>query len=238
MVSDGYYSLTALPALDPPGAVPPLMLSELLERIPPGRPQRLAGTLLLGEDLLLREAFHAGEVRAVEPAVLTAEQVRGEEPLPAELEPPETAEATRALPADVVWDAYYRHAADIANRNRSEFLREWVGTEVRLRNELARTRAQALGLQAAPYQVATELQGSAAAIEPALTAWADARDPLAGMRALVAARWRWIEQQEPLYTFEADEYPAYAAKLALLHRWRRLAGGAGSGRGRAGETDT
>jgi hypothetical protein len=227
MVSDGYYSLTALPALDPPGA---------LERIPPGRPQLLAGTLLLGEDLLLREAFHAGEVRAVEPAVLTAEQVRGEEPLPGELEPAEAAEATRALPADVVWDAYYRHAADIAQRQGSEFLREWVGTEVRLRNDLARTRAQALGLQAAPYQVATELQGSAAAVEPALTAWADARDPLAGMRALVAARWRWVEQQEPLYTFEADEYPAYAAKLALLHRWRRLT--AGGGRGRAGEADT
>lgn len=237
MVSDAYYSLTALPTLGPPGAAPPLTLVELLERIPPGRPRLLAGTLLLGEDLLLRESFHAGAVRAVAPAVLTPEQARGEEPLPAELEPPEAGEVTRALAADVVWEAYYRHAAAVAHRHRSEFLREWVATEVCLRNELARTRAEALGLQAAPYLVATELESGAAAVEPALAAWAEARDPLAGMRALVAARWRWIEQQEPLYTFEADEYPAYAAKLALLHRWQRFATAAGA-RGRPGEAET
>lgn len=228
MSADDYYTLTALPTLDPPGAAPPIALPDFLARVPAGTASRLVRTLLLGEDLLLREAVHAGELRAADPVVLTPGQVAGEEPLPAELTPAEAAApehdgAARALPADALWDAYYRHAAGVATARRSEFLRQWVATEVRLRNELARLRARALGLQPAGYVVARELESSGAAVEPALTAWQSARDPLSGLRALLTARWRWIEQQEPLFTFSTDEYVAYAAKLALLHRWQRSA---------------
>lgn len=223
MTGADYYSLTALPALDLPGAAPPLSLSELLRQIPPGRAHVLVRTVLLAEDLLQREAFHAGELAAPQPAVLTPEQARGEAPLPPELEPPPSDGPARALPADVVWESYYGHAAAIAHTMRSPFLQEWVAMEVRLRNELARVRAHALGLQAAPYLVATAVQGGAADVEAALNAWLDAPDPLTGLRALISARWRWIEQHEPLYTFAADEYAVYAARLALLHRWRRTA---------------
>ena len=228
MSADDYYTLTALPTLDPPGATPPIVLADFLARVPTGPAARLVRALLLGEDLLLREAVLAGESRAAEPVVLTAGQVTGEEPLPAQLEAgdpaaPEADGAARALPADALWAAYYRHAAGLALSMHSEFLRQWVATEVRLRNELARARARALGLQPAGYMVARELESGGAAVEAALTAWQGAKDPLAGLRALLAARWRWIEQQEPLFTFSTDEYVAYAAKLALLHRWQRSA---------------
>lgn len=228
MSADDYYTLTALPTLDPPGASPPIALADFLARVPTGPASRLVHALLLGEDLLLREAVLAGESRAAEPVVLTAGQVAGEEPLPAELvagDPTasETDGATRALPADALWASYYRHAAGVARSLHSEFLGQWVATEVRLRNELARSRARALGLQPAGYVVARELESGGAAVEPALAAWQGAKDPLTGLRALLTARWRWIEQQEPLFTFSTDEYAAYAAKLALLHRWQRSA---------------
>lgn len=238
MSAGNYYTLTALPPLDLPGAAPPLSLSEYLARVPAGAATRLVRALLLGEDLLLREALLAGELRAAEPVVLTAAQVAGEEPLPFELAAagaaPDHDGATHALPIDALWDAYYRHAAALAAELRSDFLQQWVATEVRLRNELARTRARALGLQPAAYLVARALEGGAAAVEPAVAAWQNARDPLAGLRALLTARWRWIEQQEPLFTFSTDEYVAYAAKLALLHRWQRSAAAPPGGNGTGG----
>lgn len=228
MSADAYYTLTALPTLDPPGAAPPLALADFLARIPAGPAADLARTIFLGEDLLLREAVHAGELATAEPAVLTAAQLAGDEPLPPALAAAEplTGDAdavAHALPVDALWEAYYRQAAELARRLRSEFLQQWVATEVRLRNDLARTRARALGLQPAGYVVARELESGGAAVEAALLAWQNARDPLTGLRALLTARWRWIEQQEPLFTFSNDEYAAYAAKLALLHRWQRSA---------------
>lgn len=219
-MGDPYYSLTALPVLGPPGSPPPLSLAGLLAWLPPGAPTLLARTILLGEDLLQRETLRAGGRREVEPAVLTEEEVAGLAPLPEELEPRSGA-PDYAIPVDAVWDAYYHSAADVAHRLHSEFLARWIATEVRLRNELARARARALGLQPVPYMVARELESSGAEVAAAVQAWSDATDPLMGLRALIAARWRWIEQVEPLFTFEDDEYAAYAAKLTLLHRWQR-----------------
>ncbi|MGB2821431.1 MAG: hypothetical protein WBF17_10645, partial [Phycisphaerae bacterium] len=53
--------------------------------------------------------------------------------------------------------------------------------------------------------------------------WSAARDPLAGLRVLDAARWRWLIEHDAWFTFADDELAAYAAKLMLLHRWKRIA---------------
>jgi len=52
--------------------------------------------------------------------------------------------------------------------------------------------------------------------------WALAPDPLRAQRVLDEARWRWLSDHDGRFSFEADELAAYAAKLVLLDRWRRL----------------
>jgi hypothetical protein len=48
-------------------------------------------------------------------------------------------------------------------------------------------------------------------------------NPLSGLKVLDRARWDWLSRNDRAYSFENDEIAAYAAKLMLLHRWRRLA---------------
>lgn len=226
MGADNYAALAALPALDAPPAAPPLLLAELMERIPTGRPLDLARCILLGDDLLLREAVLSGEVEAAEPAVLTPEQLAGTAPLPDPLADPSATAmepTVPTLPADVTWSAYFRYAADLAVRRRSRFLLAWVRAEVSLRNALATVRARALGLDPSLYRVASELEEGSPDTDAAVAGWSAAADPLEGMRVLLAARWRWVELHEPWFSFDDDELAAYAAKLVLLHRWRRTA---------------
>ena len=48
------------------------------------------------------------------------------------------------------------------------------------------------------------------------------QDPLAALEVLDRARWAWLQEQGQWYSFKADEIEAYAAKLVVLQRWRRL----------------
>ena len=247
MSADVYFLLTALPTLDLPGSEPPLDLAELLERVPEGRARELVRCVILSDDLMQREAALAGELAAPDPGVLTPEQVRGAAPLPDDLLPPAagsggasepeegfrtSADAFRTFPeelrtpADVIWNAYYRFAHALARRLRSPFLLEWVGSEVAVRNAVAMMRARALGLDPARHVVARDLEsGDGATADAVVAALTAAPDPLAGLRELIVLRWRWVEHHEPLYSFGDDEFAAYAARLALLHRWQRSAGG-------------
>jgi hypothetical protein len=233
MGADAYFLLTALPALDPPAAAPPLSLAELMERVPRGRARALVRCVILSDDLLQREAALAGELATPTPAVLTPEQALGTAPLPDDLstsvagsaDGPEVAGGLRT-PADVVWSSYYRWADALARRLGSAFLQEWVGSEVAVRNALAVARARVLGLDPARHVVARDLEGGdGAAADVVVAALAASPDPLAGLRELIALRWRWVEQHEPRYSFGDDEFAAYAAKLVLAHRWERSAGG-------------
>lgn len=232
MAAPHYFRLAALPVLDPPPAAPPMTLRELYLDVPAGRPQRLVRAVLLADDLLQREAVRSGEVERSDPAVLTDDQVRGEAPLPAELELTFDPPGAPAFPMDVLWTAYYRFAAALADAERSRFLAEWVGWEVALRNVLAVARARALGVEPGRYTVAWDLQQYEGEAEAAQEAWSAAPDPLTGLRTLMTAQWRWIDQREPWFTFDDDEFAAYAAKLVLLYRWQRSAGGE-TGRERA-----
>lgn len=222
MGADNYYSLTALPVLDPPPAEPPLALAEFSARLPVGRPRELARCVILADDLLQREAALAGELPTPAPVVLTVEQMAGNSPLPGELGPSSDGGASPArVAADAIWSAYYRYAARRARELHSRFLEAWVVWEVTTRNALAMARARALELDPDAYVVARSLVDGSRESEALATSWASADHPLDGFRSLLAARWRWADRNEPWFTFRDDEFAAYAAKLVLLHRWLR-----------------
>ena len=225
MGESNYYLLSSLPGLIDLSSPPPLTCRDLLEHLrSSAAPRTLVETLFLSDDLLQRDALLAGEIERAEPAVLTAAQAADEEPLPDYLA--DGADAPRRIVVDAVWEAYFRRAADIAGRMGNAFLAGWTAHEVALRNAVAAARARALGLVADDYLVAADLGLAPGANEgdlSALTAdWAAAPDPLAGLRVLDTARWRWIAEHEAWFSFGDDELAAYAARLMLLVRWQRL----------------
>ncbi len=217
-----YYLITSLPRLGDLGTPAPMTLRDLLERLAdaPTAAQAVE-VVLLSDDLIKRQAVLAGETDQAEAAVLTADQLRDRQPLPDFLVgPPREGDAAAAV--DVVWGAYFRHAAQVARRTASRFLAEWVGYEVALRNALAAARARALGLEPAEFLVVAELGQSDEDLSAVVGAWAAAPDPLAGLRLLDTARWDWLGRHDAHFSFQDDELTAYAAKLVLLHRWQRL----------------
>jgi len=221
-LGSNHYLITALPALGDLGSPPPLTPAEMMKAIQgEGNSGRLVETVLLADDLLLRDSFLAGQLKELQPAVLTAEQARNEQPLPPYL----AAERPPSLPAvsaDAVWGAYFIHAAAVARQTSSMFLAGWVGWEVSLRNTLAAARAKALELEPSSYLVAVELGGEHD-FAILLAEWAAADSALAAQRILDADRWDWIAANDRWFSFADDELAAYAARLTLLHRWSRAA---------------
>ena len=223
-MGDNFYLLSVLPALPEFGGEPPLTPGELREHAQVGRgTAALVETVLLSDDLLQRQAYLAGEIKEVEPNVLSVGQVKGEASLPVYLETQEEAGGAGGPMAGVdrLWEAYFRQGAAVGRRQGSGFLRAWVGYEVGLRNALARARAKALELDAAGYLVATDLAGEED-FGRLLSEWQVAETPLAGLELLDRARWQWLAENDAYFSFSDDELGAYAAKLMLLVRWRRM----------------
>ncbi|HPK04155.1 MAG TPA: DUF2764 family protein [Candidatus Sumerlaeota bacterium] len=225
-MAGNYYLLTSLPTLDALGAEPPMSAAEFAERVADADgPAEIVRAILLGDDLLQRDAFLAGELDQPSPAVLTPAQARNEQPLPEFLAAsgaPEDSHTQRST-TDRLWASYFRHAAGLAATRRNAFLSEWVRHEVGLRNALATARAKALDLNATDYLAAPELGLDAAGFEETVGEWAGATDLVAAQRVLDAARWQWITSHDAWFGFGDDELAAYAAKLSLMERWRRLA---------------
>ncbi len=223
MAVGNYYRVTALPSLGDLGSPPPITPAEWVAHLSGASAREVVEVLLLSDDLLQREAFLAGESEQVEPAVLSAEQARDEAPLPPSLAPEgDEPSARQGPPSDAVWEAYFRHVADVARRRGSPFLQAWVGYEVGLRNALATARAKALDLDPEPYRVASDLADPDAVVQQPVSEWADAENPLEGLRVLDRGRWQWLADHDPHFTFADDELAVYAARLMLLVRWYRL----------------
>ncbi|MFO8014702.1 MAG: DUF2764 family protein [Phycisphaerae bacterium] len=223
MAVGNFYLVAALPTLGDLGSPPPIAPADLVDHVRAAGARPLVETVFLSDDLLQRDAFLAGEADEPEPAVLSAAQVRDEEPLPAYLAVEAEEAPRREGPAtDAVWARYFRHAAAVARRERSPFLEAWVGYEVALRNTLARARAKSLDLDPEPYLVAPDLAGDDVDLSALVSEWTDAENPLEGLRVLDRARWQWLHDHDAHFTFADDELGAYAAKLMLLVRWHRL----------------
>ncbi|MFP4104737.1 MAG: DUF2764 family protein [Phycisphaerae bacterium] len=224
MPGENYYLLTALPSLGTLGSKPPLSPAELREKVEgAGDATSLVDAMLLADDLLQREALLAGELDEPLPSVLTAAQVRDEQPLPEYLRIELEETSQPLVPADALWAKYFHYVKDLAGRLGSELLADWVGFEVALRNAMVRARAKALDLEATKYIVAPELTDPLADFDALLSDWSNAANPLAAQRVLDTARWKWINFNDRWFSFSNDELVAYTAKLLLLHRWYRVA---------------
>lgn len=218
-----YFLLSSLPPVPEPGGPSPMDLAsfrQLAAGEDPGA-ARLVEAVLLEHDLLLRQAWLAGEKPDVQPVVLSDEQARGEAPLPDYLQPSGDGRPVR-VPADATWDAYWHYVARIGRREGSEFLQQWVAYEVTLRNAIAGARALVLGLEAADFLVATDLGDPDAPVRETVLAWSAAPDPLKALRVLEEARWQWADRNARYFSFAVDELAAYARKLVLVTRWERI----------------
>lgn len=217
-----HYTVTALPGLPALGGAPPLSQREVLEHVrDTARAEEAVRLLLLGQDLRLRDAFLSGEVEHPEPAVLDVAQVKGEAPLPPELDvsakdvpPREAMEAT--------WAAYFRHAAARAEALPSPFLVAWLRHEVGLRNALSRARAQSIGADVGSSQLAVELGDDAPHFTQLVGQWSATTNQLAATRLLDGARLQWIDAHAPVFSFDDDELVAWAARLLIVQRWHRV----------------
>jgi hypothetical protein len=183
----------------------------------------LVDVILLSDDLRQRQAIVAGELAHAVAAVLEPAQIAGQATLPDFLTREETGEALSPS-VDRLWGNYWHHAAAVARRRGSTFLRGWVGLEVALRNGVAVARARSFSQPAAAHLVAPELGENEQLIELGIAGWAGAADPLAGLRSLLRTRWEWATREEPSFSFSDDELAAYAVKLLLLRDWRRTMG--------------
>lgn len=220
MKGQNYYFVTALPPLDKLGSEPPTTGRELIDRIAENDTGRAAvEALLLGGDLVQREALGSGEIEQATPIVLTEAQLRDEQPLPPYLTAGQDEADRRRVAVDAVWECYFRHAASVAEETHNAFLGEWVGYEVALRNALATRRAKTLDLEAGDYLVATDLASDDEDFSLLVSEWSAAPDPLTGLQLLDRGRWEWLCEHDRWFTFADDELAAYAAKLVLLERW-------------------
>ncbi len=224
MVSLNYYLLSALPLLPEIGSPPPLTLASLYDQVSesPG-PMELVEALILGDDLIQRDALLAGEIEQVEPVVLSAAQVRNEEPLPPYLAiMQQDSQPEQEKQVDVLWESYFSRIASVARRLESVFLGSWVNREVCLRNALAQERAKTLGLEPADYLVGIEKFSCDEDFTSVVNEWASVENPLEGLKILDKNRWAWLSENDSWFSFKDDELAAYAAKLILLNRWQRL----------------
>ena len=225
MVGQLHYFITALPSLGALGTAPPIGLAELLEHLSEvPRARRLVETIVLLDDLEQREAFLAGELKQVEPAVLSIEQAKGEAPLPDFLAPAREEEESFTIELDRLWANYFRFVHQTGLREGSDFLRRWVGFEVAFRNALAVARARKLGLEEAGYVVVPELGDTDFDFSTAIGEWETAKTPLAGLQVIIRTRWEWCDRNDAWFQFVADELLVYAFRIMLLSQWRRTSG--------------
>ena len=221
------YLLSVLPALEPMGSIPPMSKREFLEQVADSKgPIRTVEVLLLSDDLTQYQALLTEEITPDETdsAILALDKADNEAVLPDFLLPEESTEEEQGgrSSIDAIWSRYFRHAASVARRTGSSFLKAWIGFEVGLRNALVTARSHILELDPATYLVAPELADKDMDYSHVVSAWSAAANPLAAQQVLDKWRWGWLDERGRWYSFSACEIEIYAAKLALLHHWRRI----------------
>jgi len=220
------YLLTVLPALEPMGSIPPMSKRDLLEQVAGSNgPVRTVEMLLLSDDLTQYQALLTEEIGPDEAdsAILSLGKAENEAVLPDFLLSEEsTEEQDDRSSIDAIWSRYFHHAASVAKRERSSFLKAWIGFEVGLRNALVTARAHTLELDPTTYLVAPELDDKDMDYSHVVSAWSAAANPLAALEVLDKWRWDWLDERGRWYSFSACEIEVYAARLVLLHHWRRI----------------
>lgn len=224
------YLLSILPTLEPIGSIPPQSKQSFLEQVTESNgPVNTVKTLLLSDDLMQYQSLLAEEIEKdrIDLVILSLDVAEDESVLPDYLLPKEKTEEQQEeqsvrISVDEIWERYFHYAASVAKRTQSSFLKAWIGFEVGLRNALASARAQTLELEPEAYFVAPELANKKTDYSNIVSDWSGASNPLNALRVLDEARWNWCEEHGGWYSFNACEIEVYAARLILLHRWRRI----------------
>jgi hypothetical protein len=221
------YLLSVLPALEPMGSIPQVSKREFLEQVADAKgPVRTVEIILLSDDLTQYQALLTEEITndQTDSAILALDKAENEAVLPDFLLPEESTEQEQGgrSSVDALWSRYFHHAASVAKRARSSFLKAWIGCEVGLRNALVVARSHTLELDPTTYLVAPELADKDMDYSHVVSAWSAAANPLAATEVLDKWRWDWLDERGRWYSFSACEIEVYAAKLALLHHWRRI----------------
>ncbi len=217
-----YYLLSALPGLGELGSIPPISRQGMFQMASASATiTKLLEILFLGDDLVQRQAFLAGQISDLDLVILSTAQARGDQPLPVFLTA-DSPDAARRIFEDQIWSAYYYWAAQRAKKNNSSFLSRWIAQEVALRNALVLARAKSLDLDPTGYQIAPDLADPDQDFNSLLSEWAQAGNPLQGERILDGQRWKWLKEHESWFRFNNNEVLAYAAQLMILIRWHRL----------------
>jgi hypothetical protein len=220
------YLLSVLPALEPMGSIPPMSKRDLLEQVAGSNgPVRTVEMLLLSDDLTQYQALLTEEIGPdkADSAILSLDKAENEAVLPDFLLSEEsTEEQDDRSSIDAIWSRYFHHAASVARRERSGFLKAWIGFEAGLRNALVTARSHTLELDPTTYLVAPELADKDMDYSHVVSAWSAAANPLAALEVLDKSRWDWLDERGRWYSSSACEVEVYAAKLALLHHWRRI----------------
>lgn len=221
------YLLSVLPALEQIGSIPPMSKQEFLEQVVDSSgPADTVKMILLSDDLVQYESLLAEEIEPdqTDMAVLSVDKTENEHVLPDFLLPEEQnqEQEIKRLSTDELWSRFFNHAAFVAKRKHSRFVKAWIGFEVGLRNALVAARAQILDLDSAGYLVAPQLADNDVDYSSILSAWSAASNPLMAMEVLDKARWDWLDEHGCWYSFSACEIEVYAAKLVLMHHWRRI----------------
>lgn len=224
------YLLSILPTLEPIGSIPTLSKQSFLEQVTESNgPVSTVRTLLLSDDLMQYQSLLTEEIEKdrIDLAILSLDVAEDESVLPDYLLPKEKTEEqqdeqTMRMSVDRIWERYFHYAASVARCAQSSFLKAWIGFEVGLRNALALARAQTLELEPEAYLVAPELADKKTDYNNIVSDWSGASNPLNALRVMDEARWNWCEEHGGWYSFHACEIEVYAAKLILLHRWRRI----------------
>jgi len=219
------YLLSILPGLEPIGSIPPMSKNDFISMVSDANgPIKTVKTLLLSDDLVQYEALLSEETEKdnIDIAVLAFEKAENEPILPDFLLSEEPTDENKQLSVDAIWTRYFKHALLVAKNNHSRFLKSWIGFETGLRNAIATTRAQTLGLDPEAYLVTPELVDSDTDYNGIISSWSATHNPLMAHEIIDKARWDWLEEHGNWYSFNKDEIEVYAAKLMLLHHWRRI----------------
>lgn len=221
-----YYRLmSSLPAMPQVPEPPPLHLSELARALRVDLTERhwtLAEAMLLSLDMANVEArlFHRDAPKEALVLVTTASASTTPEL-------PEFAAALvhrkeegalseeEAIPS--LWRAYYDYLLDLSEVSGVEFLQQFVGFEVPLRNALCRHRAERLGID--PSGQLLEEPSGGARHDALMAKFVEEEEPLAREKLLDSARLHAFDSFSGTDPFSMDAVLAYLASAIVLDRW-------------------
>ena len=220
-----YRLLTMLPPLPTRPERPPQPLSVLIETCVDelsDRDRSLARALLGYLDCRNLEALlsdHDGfDDRGTLSRADLAERTRLPDYLLSFLQAREAGKVPSDTWQEALWQAYFEHLVEVAERSGCAFLREWADFELSLRAKLVAGRSERLGGRTVPG-LASALATGSDDFGPLLAALREEDDAMERERLLDSRRMAKIESLSGIDPFSSEAALAYVATSVVLDQW-------------------